>query len=71
MTDPMAGLKNIPELWGLFSRQPPAVQDAYRQWWVERVEVRAAHRDCLEPFLAGYQAGQAGQVRRANGPAAR
>lgn len=69
MTDAMAGLKSIPELWALYARQPDAVQAAYERWWIERVETKAAHRDCLEPFLAGYQAGQAGLVRRQTAPA--
>jgi hypothetical protein len=62
--DPLIGLKNIPELWALYSRQPLAAREGYENWWIERVETKAAHRDCLEAYLAGYQAGQNGQVRR-------
>ena len=57
-TDPMAGLKRSPDLQALFERQPESVQEVYVAWYTERVEIRAAHRDCLEPFIAGYRAGQ-------------
>lgn len=62
--DSLDGLRSIPDLWALYKRQPASVQEAYRDWWDERVETKAAHRDCLEPFLAGFKAGQGTLVRR-------
>lgn len=64
MSDPISGLRRDPDLWALFSRQPDDIQQAYLDWWVEREETRGAHRDCLEPFLAGYRARDRAVIRR-------
>jgi hypothetical protein len=62
--DPLAGLKRMPDLWALFSQQPEQIQSAYLDWWQQRIETRGAHRDCLEPFLAGYRARDRALTRR-------
>jgi len=61
--DPLVGLQRSPEAWALFCRQPEFLQQAYLNWWQHRQEKRAAHRDCLEAFVAGYL-GRSGRVTR-------
>jgi hypothetical protein len=38
-----------------FTRLPVELREAYVDWFMQRKERRAAHRDTLEAFTAGWQ----------------
>jgi hypothetical protein len=52
------------EIASQFYGLPREVQVAYIDWWIDRHERRASHRDALEAFAAGWHA-YAGNARRA------
>ncbi len=42
------------EIGALFDQQPEAVQRAYLEFYADRRMRKAAHRDTLEAFIAGW-----------------
>jgi len=43
-----------PEITALFAQQPLVLQRAYLEFYAERRMRKAAHRDTLEAFIAGW-----------------
>jgi len=52
--DPLRGMP--PEIRAQYDRAPKALRQAYVQWWTDRPDRAAAHRDTWPAFYGGWQA---------------